>query len=64
MLIVREDSNGMPSNVDMDKTSREYWDKVLTRLHMSGMRTIVYSKVYLKDKDRNDYLDRYSILRY
>lgn len=50
----------MPAYIDTDKITREYWDKVFSRLHMSGMRTVVYSKLHLKEKDKNDFLDRYS----
>lgn len=48
----------------MDKFTREYWDKVFAKLHVAGMRTLVYSKIYLKEKDKNDYLEKYSSLRF
>ena len=60
ILFVREEINTLPAYIDTDKITREYWDKVFSRLHMSGMRTVVYSKLHLKEKDKNDFLDRYS----
>jgi len=48
----------------MDKFTREYWDRVFLKLHMSGMRTMVYSKIYLKEREKNEFLDKYSSLRF
>ena len=56
VLIVREELNQIPGYVDIDKNSREYWDRVFVKLHMAGMRTVVYSKVYLREEERNELL--------
>lgn len=60
VLIVREEHNQIPSYVDIDKNSREYWDRVFNKLHIAGMRTVVYSKIYLRDNEKNEFLDKYS----
>ncbi|CAD8108619.1 unnamed protein product [Paramecium sonneborni] len=64
VLIVREEFNQIPSYVDIDKNSREYWDRVFTKLHMAGMRTVVYSKIYLRENEKNEFLDKYSQVRF
>lgn len=56
---MREESNSLPPNIDVDKSGREYWDKVFTKLHMCGMRSVIYSKVYLKERDATVFLTRY-----
>lgn len=59
VFILREESNSLPVNIDVDKSGREYWDRVFSKLHMCGMRSVVYSKVYLKEKDASVFLTRY-----
>lgn len=56
---MREETNQLPVNIDVDKASREYWDKVFLKLHMSGMRSVIYSKVYLKEKDASIFMSRF-----
>jgi hypothetical protein len=31
---------------------------------MAGMRTVVYSKIYLREEEKNEFLDKYSQLRF
>ncbi|CAD8127655.1 unnamed protein product [Paramecium sonneborni] len=64
VLIVREEFNQIPSYIDIDKSSREYWDKVFVKLHMAGMRTVVYSKIYLRENEKTDFLDRYQDIKF
>lgn len=56
---MREETNSLPVYIDVDKGSREYWDKVFQKLHMCGMRSVIYSKVYLKEKDASLFMSRY-----
>lgn len=56
---MREETNSLPVYIDVDKGSREYWDKVFQKLHMCGMRSVMYSKVYLKEKDASLFMSRY-----
>ncbi|CAD8192211.1 unnamed protein product [Paramecium pentaurelia] len=64
VLIVREEFNQIPSYVDIDKSSREYWDRIFLKLHMAGMRTVVYSKIYLRENEKANFLDRYSGIKF
>ncbi|CAK69401.1 unnamed protein product (macronuclear) [Paramecium tetraurelia] len=64
VLIVREEFNQIPAYVDIDKSSREYWDRIFLKLHMTGMRTVVYSKVYLRENEKAEFLDRYQELKF
>ncbi|CAD8169381.1 unnamed protein product [Paramecium pentaurelia] len=59
VFIMREETNSLPVYIDVDKGSREYWDKVFQKLHMCGMRSVIYSKVYLKEKDASLFMSRY-----
>lgn len=59
IFIMREETNSLPVYIDVDKGSREYWDKVFQKLHMCGMRSVIYSKVYLKEKDASLFMSRY-----
>ncbi|CAD8115930.1 unnamed protein product [Paramecium sonneborni] len=59
VFIMREETNQLPVNIDVDKPNREYWDKVFQKLHMGGMRSVIYSKVYLKEQDASIFLSRF-----
>lgn len=41
----------------MDKYSREYWEKLIKEMRYSGVRPIIYSKKYLTEKAKMEFLE-------
>jgi hypothetical protein len=64
VLILRDEVLTMPFYIDMDKSAKESWDKYLTRIHVNGYRTLVYSKAYLTEHETLHYMDAYESLRH
>lgn len=54
LLIQRHETSTVPHYIDMDKFSREHFDKTLLNMHQSGLLTVVYSKAYLHEPLRDD----------
>ena len=62
MLITREETISIPNYIEMDKYSRDNWDKLMFKMHSKGTRTIVYAKTYLSEADKDSYLEKYETL--